>query len=531
MRRLRHDVSYAVRFAWLEYFLFLSFPSLQFVFRLSRRWWRLRLGLFQAHRNLVGRARLLLLDVLQFHGCAAMPVFPQRLRSPRRIPWGTPSSMLLLPNLTSQTQRSSAVRRKREEPTESTPRGRCRSRSKKPPLPCSLVRSTQASRQTLVREVGHQISREQYIERTDPHSPPLPHPKHLLAYLSVHALAATRNRTESDRDNLNVSDLPGTLGKPIQMIQSSCPPPQHASLFTARRRAIQSRYHDLAYLNAFVSFAVNTIAEIGYSEDTHPNPKISKQEPTIPELHRHHPSTRAPHAAGNLIHGSCDKHRLSSCRHLRGATTAFETWFWSESPLSCQVLGSLPVCTYKRWWRSRAYKGLPRNRTRHERNADRTASRRHCKNNSAASEERPGEPMQREMQDHLVFHPCFSFFPTFSLFFNPFVLTFFSLFLPFCTLLSPNPSLLPPFFPPLFSPLFPYMFSLFSPFPSPFSPCFFHLFVSFFLSFFRLLFLSPFVPFFCPFFFHPFFVITFFILPLCPCFFLLRKSRHVVVKV
>ena len=69
-----------------------------------------------------GSGKANLLDVLQSHMCAAMPAFPRRLRSPRRIPLGTPPSMVLLPDLRPQTQR-------REEPTEGTPRKRSRSRS------------------------------------------------------------------------------------------------------------------------------------------------------------------------------------------------------------------------------------------------------------------------------------------------------------------------------------------------------------------------------------------------------------------
>ena len=123
-----------------------------------------------------GSGKANLLDVLQSHMCAAMPAFPRRLRSPRRIPLGTPPSMVLLPDLRPQTQR-------REEPTEGTPRKRSRSRSRKPPLPSSPVRLTQTRRQTLVREVGIQNCRVQHIGRTDFHSPPLPDPNRFLAYL------------------------------------------------------------------------------------------------------------------------------------------------------------------------------------------------------------------------------------------------------------------------------------------------------------------------------------------------------------
>ena len=102
-----------------------------------------------------GSGKASLLDVLQSHRCSA-----KRLRSAMRIPLGTPPSMLLLPDLTPQTQRSSAVPREREEPTESTPKERSRSHSRKPPLPSSPVRLTQTRRQTLVREVRLQKSRE-----------------------------------------------------------------------------------------------------------------------------------------------------------------------------------------------------------------------------------------------------------------------------------------------------------------------------------------------------------------------------------
>ena len=46
--------------------------------------------------------------------------------------------------------------------------------------------------------------------------------------------------------------------------------------------------------NAFVSFAVKSVAEIGHSKDTHSSSRISEQEPTMPEWHRYHPNTKAP---------------------------------------------------------------------------------------------------------------------------------------------------------------------------------------------------------------------------------------------
>ena len=72
--------------------------------------------------------------------------------------------------------------------------------------------------------------------------------------------------------------------------------------------------NNLANMNVFVSFAVKTFAEICYSEGTYSSPKISKQEATIPVLHDNHPSTRAPHKAGKLIHGTRDNQKLLHVR-------------------------------------------------------------------------------------------------------------------------------------------------------------------------------------------------------------------------
>ena len=69
--------------------------------------------------------------------------------------------------------------------------------------------------------------------------------------------------------------------------------------------------NNLAYTNVLVSFAVKTFAETRHSETPMSAPKISKQEPTIPESQRYHPNTRAPHAAGNLIHGNRDEGQVT----------------------------------------------------------------------------------------------------------------------------------------------------------------------------------------------------------------------------
>ena len=60
-----------------------------------------------------------------------------------------------------------------------------------------------------------------------------------------------------------------------------------------------------------MSFAVKTFAEIGHSEIAHVSPKISKQEPTIPESQRYHPNTSALHAGGKLIHGNRDEGQVT----------------------------------------------------------------------------------------------------------------------------------------------------------------------------------------------------------------------------
>ena len=87
-------------------------------------------------RNFVGRARPACLTSCN----------PTRRQIAQEDPLETPPSMLLLPDLTPQPRRSSAVPRKKVEPTEGTSRVRSRSRSRKLPLSCSPVQLTQTRR-------------------------------------------------------------------------------------------------------------------------------------------------------------------------------------------------------------------------------------------------------------------------------------------------------------------------------------------------------------------------------------------------